>query len=195
MKIGIVWIGMLLIWAMSADAQVKTKSKTVATKKTTITKTIAPAQNPNRLMQMGNYQAKGAGSLINNRTTYSISDPTIKAFNLRANGAPIEMDGKEVLGVPKMVYGLGNGQLLFRSRGATTSGTGTGSGTVGTGSSTGPIGMHGIALGVNGKSPYAGPIMDGMIVTDINKERAVTTRRAQRLQAKKEANNKPVKGF
>lgn len=185
MKKGIVWTGMLVIWATIADAQLKTKSTTRTKKKATTTQTTTAAQNPNRLMQMGHYKAKKPMGIVSNQNTFFISDPTIRTFNMRANGAPIEMDGKEVLGVPKIVYGLGKGQVLFRSRGATTSGTGTGSGTVGTGSSTGPIGMHGLALGVNGKSPYAGPIMDGIIVTDINQARAVTTKRAQRLQLMK----------
>jgi hypothetical protein len=188
MKKGVLWTGMLVIWASVANAQVNKKKGTGAKIKAATTQVTTAAEHPGRLTQIGQYQARGQAGLTTNKNTFSISDPTIRAFNLRANGSPIELDGKEILGVPKIVYGLGNGQLLLRSRGATTSGTGTGSGMVGTGSSTGPIGMYGLALGVNGKSPYAGPIMDGMIVTDINKERAVTSKRAQRLQLKNNNN-------
>lgn len=188
MKKGIWWAGLLVCWALVADAQVKTKAnadnkKTSVKTQTSSAKTGVPATT--NLLQTGQYNAKLKGNTSMPLAPYTISDPTVRTLNLRANGAPVAWDSKEVMGVPKIVYGLANGQILFRSRGATTSGTSMGSGTVGTGSSTGPVGMHGLALGVNGKSPYAGPIMDGMIVTDINDQRATTTKKERKLRLKR----------
>ena len=149
----------------TAEAQNK-KSKSTTSKKPAAT--VAPAQqtpgtsNPVSLSTWGTYNAKNRSA-----KTFTINDPTVITLNRRANGEPVPFDAKDILGVPKITYGLGNGQLLFRSPGATTSGTGTGNGLVGTGRGLGPIGTSGYALGVNGKSPYAGPIMDGIIVTGL----------------------------
>ena len=186
MKSGLWWTGVLVLWAAVADAQAK-KGTIKRDKKTTTTTTqkVTPAGNTTsiqHLISRGQYGAKGYRSMRGTSFPYGISDPTVNTFNQRANGAPIEFDGKSIIGVPKIVYGVGNGQILFRSRGATTSGTGTGTGTVGTGSSLGPIGTNGLSLGVNGKSPYAGPIMDGIIVTDVNKTQAATPKKEQNLK-------------
>ncbi|MGV3656447.1 MAG: hypothetical protein ACO1NX_00780, partial [Chitinophagaceae bacterium] len=126
----------------SAEAQVK-KPKNTTAKKPANTVQVPVVNTPVSLNNWAQYNAKSAEG-----RTLSITDPTIMTLNRRANGENVAFDSKEILGVPKITYGLGNGQLLFRSRGATTSGTGTGSGTVGTGSSTGPLGMSGLALGV-----------------------------------------------
>jgi len=63
--------------------------------------------------------------------------------------------------IPKNAYGFHNGRLLFRTTGATSSGTITGSGVVGTGSSLGNIGSTGSGIGLNGKTPNAGSAMWG----------------------------------
>lgn len=147
----------------SAEAQDKKIKGTKTKKQATNVAKAQPepvAGNAVSLYNWGTYNAKNKAE-----KSLSITDPTIITLNRRANGEPVPFNSKEILGVPKITYGLGNGQLLFRSRGATTSGTGTGNGTVGTGSGVGPMGMSGLALGVNGKSPYAGPIMDGIIVS------------------------------
>lgn len=149
----------------TAEAQDnKSKSSKVKKSATTVTKVQQQpvADKHVNLSDWGTYNAKNKSE-----RSLSITDPTIITFNRRANGEPVPFNSKEILGVPKITYGLGNGQLLFRSRGATTSGTGTGNGTVGTGSGLGPLGTNGFALGVNGKSPYAGPIMDGIIVSGL----------------------------
>jgi len=159
MKKLILYTTLLLAGANAAEAQTK-KPKSTANK---IPATTAPtANNPISLSNFGTYNAKNytGRSLI-------ITDPTINTLNRRANGEPVPFNSKEILGVPKITYGLGNGQLLFRSRGATTSGTGTGNGLVGTGSGLGPAGINGLSLGVNGKSPYAGPIMEGIITSGL----------------------------
>ncbi len=163
MKKILLYITLVLAGIGSVEAQGK-KPKAQTAKKPANTVQTPVINTPVSLNNWAQYNAKNAGS-----RTLSINDPTVITLNRRANGENVAFDSKEILGVPKITYGLGNGQLLFRSRGATTSGTGTGSGTVGTGSSTGPLGMNGLALGVNGKSPYAGPIMDGIIVTNLPK--------------------------
>ena len=165
MKKIFLYIIVLAAGLQTAEAQDK-KSKSTKAKKGTATVTKMQQQpvasNPISLSDWGTYNAKNKS-----QRSFSITDPTILTLNRRANGEPIPFNSKEILGVPKITYGLGNGQLFFRSRGATTSGTGTGNGTVGTGSGLGPIGTSGLALGVNGKSPYAGPIMDGIIVSGL----------------------------
>lgn len=164
MKKGMVSIGVFFMCLTAAEAQVKKGEKSTTQKAaTTVRKAEPKTPNTGVLTNWGAHSAKG-----NTATPQlSIADPTINIMNLRANGAPLLQDEKVIIGVPKLAYGLGNGQFLFRSRGATTSGTGTGSGAVGTGSSPGPLGMHGLSLGVNGKSPYAGPIMDGIITSGL----------------------------
>ena len=94
-------------------------------------------------------------------TGLQISDPTIRAFNKQAYGRDTSVPTLGVIGVPKRAYGIVNGHLIFRSSSATSSGTITGSGEVGTGSSVGSAGAGGQVIGVNGKSPYAGPGMWG----------------------------------
>lgn len=172
MKRGIWSVGLAILWATAAPAQTKNKTAKKDKAPAANVQVVPQAQQPEArtgATTWGHYQAKTFRNEGYNNLT--ISDPTVRTLNMRAHGVQVPWDSKDILGVPKIVYGVGNGQILFRSRGATTSGTGTGSGAVGTGSSTGPVGTHGYIMGVNGKSPYAGPIMDGIIVTDINETR------------------------
>jgi hypothetical protein len=89
---------------------------------------------------------------------FSISDPVVNLYNGRASGVlPTNHISRPVFGMPKLRYGVANGHLLFYNTTATTSGSYTGGGSVGTGSSAGSVGTNGVAPGVNGKNPYAGP--------------------------------------
>ena len=178
MKRAIWSVGLAILWATAAPAQTKSKTEQTNKKAAAAVQVVPPVQVPqgvHNLTTWGQYNAKRG--LSSSNSAFTISDPTVRTLHLRAQGAPVPPDGKDILGVPKIVYGLSNGQIIFRTRGATTSGTGTGSGAVGTGSSTGPLGMHGFVPGVNGKSHNAGPIMDGMIVTDIQESRPVPQRK------------------
>lgn len=94
-------------------------------------------------------------------TTYQIGDPLLLTLDARANGSDIRINNSGIVGMPKRAYGFANGKLMLRSNGATTFGTQTGSGAVGTGTSLGTFGSNGPAMGLNGKSPYAGMNMWG----------------------------------
>lgn len=163
MKKIILYTAMFFAIANGTHAQVKKGNKNTLPRQVTAQKATT-INTPASLNNWSSYNAKAAAPTSR---TLTIADPTIITLNRRANGEPVPLNTKEILGVPKITYGLGNGQLLFRSRGATTSGTGTGNGLVGTGSGLGPVGTNGLSLGVNGKSPYAGPIMYGIIVTGL----------------------------
>jgi len=113
------------------------------------------------LFNTGSYKAKAGNRYLSGYNSLQIADPVIKIFNERANGYDTSFNRSGIIGVPKRTYGLANGHLVFRSSGATSSGTMTGSGSVGTGSSPGSMGMGDQVQGVNGKSPYAGPGMWG----------------------------------
>ena len=105
----------------------------------------------------------------------NIADPTIRAFNKRVYGVDTSVSNLGIMGVPKRAYGIDHGHIIFRSSSATSSGTMTGSGSVGTGSSAGSMGMGSQAIGVNGKSPYAGPGMWGTKVAgpEIRPDKAI----------------------
>lgn len=90
-----------------------------------------------------------------------ISDPTINSFNQRAAGADIRISGSGIANMPKGSYGFANGKILLRNTTATTPGTGYGSGAVGTGTAIQGAGTGESSVGVNGKSPYAGPWLWG----------------------------------
>lgn len=97
---------------------------------------------------------------------YQIADPTIRALNSRANGNPLPVGSSGIIGVPKRSYGFANGHIQLRSANANSIGTPMGStGAVGTGTSPGSLGTHGAGIGVNGKSPYAGPAIWGTAVS------------------------------
>ena len=86
-----------------------------------------------------------------------LADTTISFMNQRAAGANISLGTSPILGMPKGTYGFANGKILFRNTTATTSGSSYGSGGVGTGTSIHGAGTSESTIGVNGKSPDAGP--------------------------------------
>jgi hypothetical protein len=91
----------------------------------------------------------------------TISDPTIRLLNARANGSDVKLSSSGIVGMPKRAYGFANGRIRLNGGGATTSGTQTGSGAVGTGSSLGTFGSMGPGMGLNGKNPHVGWSMWG----------------------------------
>ena len=91
----------------------------------------------------------------------SIADPTVNLLNRKALGSDDRVGRSGIVGMPKGSYGFANGRILLRNTTATSSGTGYGSGAVGTGTSLQGIGASEAILGVNGKSPYAGPWLWG----------------------------------
>ena len=86
-----------------------------------------------------------------------VADTTINFMNQRAAGANISLGTSPIPGMPKGTYGFANGKILFRNTTATTSGSSYGSGGVGTGTSIHGAGTSESTIGVNGKSPDAGP--------------------------------------
>lgn len=106
-----------------------------------------------RLQTTGAYPAKGGIGL-------GIADPTLNAFNKMGAGSSPSLYGSNgVLGLPRGTYGFARGQLWLRSNGSTSIGGVTGNPSVGNGSSS--AGAGGNMLGVNGNSPYAGPVIWG----------------------------------
>lgn len=110
---------------------------------------------------------------------FSIADPTINALNEQAAGNTRLVSPSGVVGMPKRAYGFSNGRILLRPTTAPSSGTMYGSGAVGTGTTILGIGAGENALGVNGKSPYAGPYLWGSQSPVRNLPLADTTRRRQ----------------
>lgn len=89
---------------------------------------------------------------------FTIADPFVTLYNGRASGSiPLNEPVRAIPNIPKLRYGLAHGHLLFYNTTATSHGGNTGTGSVGTGSTTGNMGTNGVAQGVNGKNPYAGP--------------------------------------
>jgi hypothetical protein len=153
----------ICFFIFSADAQTK---KTTAKTKTTnagmqSAKKSSSTNAATYLSASDNYSAKSNINSISAGNTYTIADPTLRALNARANGSDISISKSGIVGMPKRAYGFANGHLTLYSTGATSSGTITGNGAVGTGSSLGSIGSSGPAIGLNGKSPYAGSTMWG----------------------------------
>ena len=143
----------------SAEAQ-KAKKKT-STNKTVAKKTAskkpkntAAFSSPNTTTFTSTSSHKAYNSSV---SRLEISDPLIKALNAKANGADIKFGPSGLPGVPKGTYGFAKGRIVLYSTGATSQGTATGMGSVGTGTSPGVVGSSGPGMGVNGKSPYAGP--------------------------------------
>jgi|GEM_PF-1033279 len=176
MKQFIILLSIYLLSANTGDAQTRKKNaaaKTQQQTKSTITKkTDSTAQ----LKNTNSYNAKapalpsstfgwrGTPVLGDNK---SIADPVLRTLNNRANGATVDIDFREFMQIGRGTYGLKHGHILLRPNGSTTSGGITGSGTVGTGSSLGNVGVHGTAIGVNGKNTYSGPGMWGTMGTGI----------------------------
>lgn len=145
---------------LNAEAQTKASKNKATAKKTVTKKTVKPAKKDTATVIMESTSVNAAyapASAINLR----IADPTINAFNQRASGADILLRTSPIAGMPKGSYGIANGRILLRNTTATTSGTAYGSGAVGTGTSIHGTGTSEATIGVNGKSPYAGPWLWG----------------------------------
>ncbi|HYO20851.1 MAG TPA: hypothetical protein VER36_00510 [Flavisolibacter sp.] len=143
---------------VNADAQAKAAKKKSPAKKSVAKKTKAAAKDTVtvRLSNTTNSAAYAPSG-----TRYQIADPTINALNQRAAGAPVQRNTSPVLGMPKATYGIANGRILLRNTTAVASGTTFGSGAVATGTSIQGTGTSEATIGVNGKSPYAGPWLWG----------------------------------
>ena len=96
-----------------------------------------------------------------NSKRFSIADPTVNALKEQAAGKTPIVSPSGVVGMPKRMYGFSNGKILLRSTTTPSSGTMYGSGAVGTGTTILGPGTGENAIGVNGKSPYAGPYLWG----------------------------------
>jgi hypothetical protein len=92
---------------------------------------------------------------------FSIADPVVNALKKQAAGNTPIVSPSGVVGMPKRAYGFSNGKILLRPTTAPSSGTLYGSGAVGTGTSIMGPGTGENAIGVNGKSPTAGPHLWG----------------------------------
>lgn len=156
MLLGFMVVGLFL---QSEAQQSSAKKKNVA-RKSTSKKTKPASQNKQQnettvvLSNNSTYQARGTAT-----QQLRISDPTVLEMNQRAAGAAPTTS--PVIGMPKSTYGIANGKILLRNTTATTPGTAYGSGAVGTGTSIIGVGTSEATLGVNGKSPYAGPWLWG----------------------------------
>ncbi len=145
--------------AQWADAQpVKKKTKAAASKQKTAANKetrsgTKPEDNTVTLTAAGENQAYATTPA----RRFSIADPTINALNQQAAGSSTIVSPSGVVGMPKRAYGFANGKILLRPTTAPSSGTIYGSGSVGTGSTIMGVGAGENALGVNGKSPNAGP--------------------------------------
>src|SRR5205085_2545653 len=159
-----VWTVCALAMVAPAQSQKKksVKKQTVKTKtRQTNSPVTASTVNTTSLSATTNYSAKAVSNPISLREHYTIADPTLRALSARAAGSDIKISSSGIVGMPKSAYGFANGHLILYSTGATSSGTITGTGTTGTGSSLSSIGSEGPAIGLNGKSPYAGSTMWG----------------------------------
>ncbi len=153
---------------ISAAQQVKHKNATSKHRGTGKATTAKRNTNSSNTATTNVLTSSSSNSAYSNNATANnlqIHDPVIRSLNEKANGRNVNIGGSGVMGMPKATYGVANGHLIFRQSDATTSGTSTGSGAVGTGSSPGPMGTSGAVMGVNGKSPYAGPGIYGAGVT------------------------------
>jgi hypothetical protein len=145
---------------INAEAQTKSSKKKAGTKKAVTKKTSKPAKQDTGTVVLKNTNANAAYAPAAT-TGLRIADPTINALNQRAAGADINLRTSPIVGMPKGTYGIANGRILLRNTTATTSGTSYGSGAVGTGTSIIGTGTSEATIGVNGKSPYAGPWLWG----------------------------------
>lgn len=120
-----------------------------------VTKTNKTVRDDNGVV---NLTSSSQNAAFGNRTAATrlyISDPTVLTLDARANNLETGKIHRPIIGVPTLRYGTAHGHLLFYNTSATSSGSFTGTGNVGTGTSIGNVGMGGMALGVNGKNPYA----------------------------------------
>lgn len=140
-------------FVLAATAQTKA-SKNKNAQRTTAKKTTVNRDTVRvSLVNTARYDARAG--------RYRISDPTINRMNQRAAGYDLPLGASGIAGMPRGSYGFANGKILLRNTTATTPGTGYGSGGVGTGTALQGPGTSEAAVGVNGKSPYAGPWLWG----------------------------------
>jgi hypothetical protein len=145
MKKLILSAGMVLLLSAGAAAQAKKKAKPAKEKEVATTR-------------MEHTSANAAKATMGATRSFCIADPVVNFYNGRATGAiPDEDVSRPVIGMPRLRYGVAHGRLLFYNTTGNTNGGNTGGGSVGTGTSLGSVGMSGVASGVNGKNPYAGP--------------------------------------
>jgi hypothetical protein len=137
-----------LACSVLSEAQQKKAEKTTKTKNVKTTVKKKPAAAVVNLVSVDSNAAKAT-----NRFNYKIADPVINSFN---NNSGAKNNSFRYWGIPKSAFGIAHGKLTLYSTGATSAGTSTGSGSVGTGSSPGAAGTLGPAMGVNGKSIFAG---------------------------------------
>ena len=154
----IVLLGMMsFCFMLNATAQTKTAKKKTAAKKSVAKKTKPSRKNADTVV----LKSTSSNAAYAPAAGLRIADPTVNAMNQRAAGADINLRRSPIAGLPKATYGVANGRILLRNTTATTSGTSYGSGAVGTGTSIHGAGTSEATIGVNGKSPYAGPWLWG----------------------------------
>lgn len=141
--------------SVTASAQTKRATKKMRQTKKVSKLTAGKNDNATTLSNTTSYPAFAP------TTGLRISDPTINRFNERAAGSNVRISGSGIAGMPKGSYGFANGHILLRNTTAASSGTSFGSGAVGTGTSIQGVGTSESTLGVNGKSPDAGPWLWG----------------------------------
>jgi hypothetical protein len=175
----------ILLSTIASQAQTvrKTQAKKAGAKTTQVkkqsTRSTIDSANIISLTSTAAYTAKSDNA---NSSTLTISDPILRAFDARANGANVSLGKSGIVGMPKRAYGFANGHILLKTTGATTSGTQTGSGSVGTGTSLGTFGSTGTAMAVNGKSPDAGINMWGNAhdMNIIRSDSTITSRKSKK---------------
>jgi hypothetical protein len=147
---------LVCVFSITALAQPKEIKKNTATHKNVSKKTVkCKADDSTLLSNTTNHSALAP------QTTLRIADPTVERFNQRASGGKVPISSSGIAGMPKGSYGFANGHILLRNTTATSPGTSYGSGAVGTGTAIQGIGTSEVSVGVNGKSPYAGPWLWG----------------------------------
>lgn len=145
---------------LNTEAQTKSVKKTGTKKSVTKAAKAKKTAAKDTVTVFRNTSANAAFAPATN-TRLQIADPTVNALNRRAAGAPLPADAKPILGMPKATYGIANGRIMLRNTTATTPGTAYGSGAVASGTSINGAGTSEATIGVNGKSPYAGPWLWG----------------------------------
>jgi hypothetical protein len=154
----IVLVGIVSVF-VSLGIQAQTKPAKKSGIKAGSSKTVRAQSSP--LNDTASVVLVNTGSNAAFSTRLRITDPTVNTLSNRAAGAPIADGAKPIIGMPRSTYGIANGRILLRNTTATTPGTAYGSGAVGTGTSILGVGTSEATLGVNGKSPYAGPWLWG----------------------------------
>jgi hypothetical protein len=151
----------LSFFFINASAQTTGEKSKKAVKKTVDKSRVkAPAKDASvETITLTTTSANKAYNNTANRLT--IADPTINALKQNAAGGNVQISKSGIVGMPRGTYGFANGKILLRTTTATSSGAGYGSGAVATGSSINSLGTSESTIGVNGKSPYAGPWLWG----------------------------------